>query len=66
MPRSGQYVCVDMIKKIDFDKAQYVDINNENQNKAFIINRLMQALSNPAINSVFHKMLIDECEAEAQ
>ncbi len=66
VPRSGQYVCVDMIKKIDFDKAQYVDINNENQNKAFIINRLMQALSNPAINSVSHKMLIDECEAEAQ
>lgn len=64
--RSQQYVCVDMIKKRDFDKAQYVDINYENKNKAYIMNRLMQALSDPAINSVFQKMLIDACEAEAR
>ncbi|MDE6363166.1 MAG: hypothetical protein K2L86_02705 [Lachnospiraceae bacterium] len=49
-----------IMSEVDF-WVNSVAKENSYKDKAFIINRLMQALSDPAVNSVFDKMLIEGC-----
>jgi len=55
---SNGWVCVEMIKKKDFVPEQYIDADNEMEYMAFIVNRLMEKLSDPLFNKAFDSMLI--------
>lgn len=57
--RDDQYVCVEIIKKKDFRMEQYVDVKYEMENMAYIIDKLMEMISNPEINKVFERMLME-------
>ena len=46
-----------MIKKKDFAPGQYIDADNEMEYMAFIVNRLMEKLSDPLFNKAFDRML---------
>lgn len=57
MHHSDGWVCVEMIKKKDFVLEQYIDADNEMQYMEFIVNRLMEKLSDPLFNKEFDSML---------
>lgn len=62
LSHTGGSVQVEMIKEKDFAMEQYVDMDHEIENMAFIVRGLMSKLSDPAVNRLFDRMLRDETE----
>lgn len=53
-----QYVCVEIIKKKEFSMADFINMDNDDVELAFMVKKMMEMISNPDFNLMFQNMLV--------